>query len=888
MKKIRKITAGFLAAAVVMLMAGTEIAAAYDLIDERDFIPTEAGQVTVTSMSGDDYEGCGYFPVNDRLRIEWKGFGLQFPDPPFDVELEPEPSFPAKTRYVCICNILFTEEDGKKYAAYKSGLPMQGVTGDEAVFENIAVSDLFDRRYVAYFLGESMSIMQGNQYKRIEVRPDFKAPSISQVTVEDIRNQDGARTGVCIHTEASDDESGLSAEAYSIDGGITWQASPAFNIYRNGTYTVTVRDKTRQTAARTVIVEGIDGTGPVIKEITKSGVGSKNGFAKEVQVKVSAYDEESGLADEAYSFDGGVTFSNRNQITVSANGIIHISVKDAAGNCTAAQAEVTEADNDGPVMLEAQTAPVDGVNGFGTKAEVSFLLSDEASGLAKYPLSFDGGETYTGKMTRTYTENGTYDLVLKDALGNLTNTSFTVGCIDKEAPQVTVGFFSDSISSNGFCREKTVHVEASDEGAGLAELPFSYDKGISWTKEKTKTVKANEKLEIRVRDGLMNTTRKQTEISGIDTEGPAILKIEKELLNQSGDFGTKAIFTVHASDTGAGLAQQAYSFDGGKTYTEDNTIAVEENTKISLVIRDALSNETERELNVTEIDRTAPYGAIAGNPKETVKKNVVLTFTGSDQESGISALWYQSDKIRVRHLLGQYDGAKTVREKATITTNGKYRFIVRDMVGNEAEYTVNVTKIKKATPDDGKDTPDGGGSSGGGSGSGGDSSGGGSGSGGASGNQEDTVIIGSNPSQEEAPGAGSDVIYPSERIDVTDETDAQESDTAKKGGKTRVVKLSGNQADDFEEKEDPKQEDTGKETVESLLKENMSQAETPVLEEETKTPAVYPELVEDEGVDAKKIIFAALGIIIFLCAAAFGILWYTGVIHFGEKEEEED
>lgn len=880
----KKWAVGLFVMVMMVVFAGTDVWAAYETIDNMsDVLPIEAGEVTVSDTNGDTFENCGYFPISGKVNIKWKNFST-FSGLGEDALLQ----LPASEKNVCICNIFFKDANGKRYVAYDNGISIQKTSKEEVVFENINVSDLYERRYVAYFFYEALKPNQWNRYKKIEMNIDFKAPDIQEISAKAQKSGGAAATSVLLHTQAADEESGLSAQAYSIDGGMTWQTSPDFTVYRNGMYTVTVRDKTHQTSSKSVLVEGIDGEGPVIKEITKKGLESKNGYAKQVQIKVTAEDSASGLAKEAYSFDGGKTFLSQNSITVSHNGNIQIAVRDSVGNCTQADVTVTEIDGDGPVLHHAEIVPLNGIDGYGTKAEVSLEVEDNCSGLAAYPISFDGGQSFTSKKTRSYTSNGIYHVLLKDALGNVSEETFEVKCIDREAPVIEEKELLSSLSANGFSSEKTVRFHVADCGVGLAGQAFSYDRGITWTDQSEKSVTENGKVEVWVRDKLMNTTKDVIEITGIDSDGPVIGKIEKELLNRNGDYGTEMVVTVHAADAGAGLSKKPYSFDGGKNYTDQNTITVKENTTISLVVSDALSHETRREIRVEGIDRTAPFGDISGNPKETVKRNVVLTFTGRDAESGISAIWYQSDRIKVRHLLGTYDGEKTVKEKATITANGKYRFIVRDMIGNEAEYTVNVTKIKKDSADSGSGEDSGSGGNSGGSGSGGND--GGSDSGGSgSGDDGTVVIVDSHPADEDAPSSGSIVTYPSEELKVTDEKSSTAESSTKKARTTRVVKRSAEEEDEYEtEKEaEPEKEDdlSGEmETVESLLKENLSEPEEPTVSSAVLYPDPAP---EEDKAESKKIILATLGIIVFLSAVAFAILWYKGVIPFGKKEEEE-
>lgn len=153
-----------------------------------------------------------------------------------------------------------------------------------------------------------------------------------------------------------------------------------------------------------------DRTAPVITDIQ----GNPTNWVKETTLTVVAYDQHSGLAEEAYSFDGGNTWQAKNSIKVTQNGTITVAVKDQKGNITTTNIEITKIDNTLP-MIEN----IEAVQASQNTAEVRIYANDEHSGVMAY--SFDGGENWQTGSTRMYTNSekiASGQIKVKDQAGN--------------------------------------------------------------------------------------------------------------------------------------------------------------------------------------------------------------------------------------------------------------------------------------------------------------------------------------------------------------------------------------------------------------------------------------------------------------------------------------
>ena len=134
-------------------------------------------------------------------------------------------------------------------------------------------------------------------------------------------------------TGAKDTLSGLASEAYSFDGGATWQKENT-KVYSQNTngIVIKVKDNLGNTYTHgTINITKIDKEAPTIEKVE----GNPSDWTKEdVTLTITgAKDTLSGLASEAYSFDGGATWQKENTKVYSQNteGIV-IKVKDNLGN----------------------------------------------------------------------------------------------------------------------------------------------------------------------------------------------------------------------------------------------------------------------------------------------------------------------------------------------------------------------------------------------------------------------------------------------------------------------------------------------------------------------------------------------------------------------------
>lgn len=132
---------------------------------------------------------------------------------------------------------------------------------------------------------------------------------------------------VTLEIQAVDGGCGLDNEPYSYDGGATWTSENKISFTENGEKIVKIRDGLHNTMTKYIFIDGIDKTAPEIKEIQVTSAGNET---KGAIVKVTAVDNADGcgMNDTAYSYDGGATWTDKNEMTVTETTVLNIQVRD--------------------------------------------------------------------------------------------------------------------------------------------------------------------------------------------------------------------------------------------------------------------------------------------------------------------------------------------------------------------------------------------------------------------------------------------------------------------------------------------------------------------------------------------------------------------------------
>ena len=285
------------------------------------------------------------------------------------------------------------------------------------------------------------------------------------------------------------------------------------------------------------------------------------------------------------------------------------------------------------IILTASAIPDSGK----TLPEVSFLWREDQSDTAST------GKTYTVK------ENGIYTVTLQlpegsgltaeaiqvdvqniDMTGpeivSVTKDVFewtsgpvkiTVECEDYQEADETASDDVDKLSGDtaeGDTEDVTGEITERSKGSGLhPEGAYSFDGGKTWTTDNSVTVEENTTIDFVVRDALENTTKQSITVDNIDKAEPTVrVNIADGGVLYEGEGGSLTL-SASASDLHSGLADQAYSWDGGVSWTSTSTHQVTSAGNYTVLVRDKAGNYTQATLTVSYAQRPGDNNGGAGN-----------------------------------------------------------------------------------------------------------------------------------------------------------------------------------------------------------------------------------------------------------------------------------
>lgn len=269
----------------------------------------------------------------------------------------------------------------------------------------------------------------GNIYthEKIDItKIDKTAPIITSVS----GNSNNWTSSVTLQINGAKDEGiGLEELAYSFDNGDSWQSENTKTYTENeSNIIIKVRDALGNTYTHEEInITKIDKTPPTITSVSGNEASWTNG---NVTLTINGIEDiESGIPENPYSFDNGVSWQSSNQKTYTENtSNIIIKVRDNVGNIyTNPTINITKIDKTAP------TPKISATTSLGTITVNATGTSDKESGIKEYQYSRDNTNWYTSTST-TYTftglNDGSYTVYVKakDNVGNTSN-AVSVGAV---------------------------------------------------------------------------------------------------------------------------------------------------------------------------------------------------------------------------------------------------------------------------------------------------------------------------------------------------------------------------------------------------------------------------------------------------------------------------
>ncbi|MGG4396599.1 S-layer homology domain-containing protein [Paenibacillus thiaminolyticus] len=137
-------------------------------------------------------------------------------------------------------------------------------------------------------------------------------------------------------------------------------------------------------------------------------------------------------------------------------------------------------------------------------------------------------------------------------------------------------------------------------------------------------------------------------------------------------------------------------FDSNGTMIVNDSFAVQKNGAYTVYAADRAGNGTIRTFTIDNIDRTPPGIALSPSTKTPTNKEVTVTASIMDEESGTAVQKWAPGEQSIAFFAN--GGNVLAGNSFNISSNGAYTVYAKDRAGNEAVATIMISNIYKQAP----------------------------------------------------------------------------------------------------------------------------------------------------------------------------------------------
>ena len=352
--------------------------------------------------------------------------------------------------------------------------------------------------------------------------------------------------------------------------------------------------------------------------------------------------------------------------TYTENATENVAITDLLGDNTTANITVSNIDKEAPTVSVSYST----TNPTNQSVTATITANEPIQEVSGWTISTD-----KKKLTKTYTENATETITIKDLAGNVAeykynnismyNVVVKITNIDKTAPKANVSYSSTAVTNQNV----TAKITADKELQGINGWNLSSDK-----KTLTKIYTENATETVTIKDLAGNSTTATVKITNIDKTAPTT--------NVSYSTTTATNQNVKVTITANKKIKQVEGWTistDQKTLTKTYTI----NQKETVTITDLAGNTTIANISVTNIDKTEISAIVKYSTTLITNKNINVTITTNKKVKPISGWTISSD-------------GKTLTK--TYENNSKETITLQDEAGNTKKIEINVENIDKVKP----------------------------------------------------------------------------------------------------------------------------------------------------------------------------------------------
>ena len=444
---------------------------------------------------------------------------------------------------------------------------------------------------------------------------------------------------------------GTPAYQFSIDAGVTFQASASFGGLATGVYSIVVQDANGCTASGSINIS--DAPGPHIDNVASVDINCNGANSGSVTITAS-----NGTTPLQFSIDNGTTYQSGNVFNSLSPGSYNIVVQDANGCTTTAAANITE-----PTAVVISGTPVTDANCNGANNGNITINANGGTGALQY--SIDNGATYQTTNTFSSLSPGSYNIVVQDANGCTTTTTAN---ITEPTAVVISGTPVTDINCNG-ANNGSITINAN---GGTGTLQYSIDNGVTYQLGNVFSNLSPGSYNIVVQDANGCTTTATASI----TEPTAVVISGTPVKDANCNGANNGSITINANG-GTGTLQ--YSIDNGATYQTTNTFSSLSPGSYNIVVQDANGCTTTATASITEPTAVVISGTPVTDANCNGANNGSITINAN---GGTGALQYSIDN-GVTYQSGNIFSS---------LSPGSYNIVVQDANGCTTTTTANITE----------------------------------------------------------------------------------------------------------------------------------------------------------------------------------------------------
>lgn len=489
--------------------------------------------------------------------------------------------------------------------------------------------------------------------------------------------------------EGSSDDNGITSYLWDFKDGNTATTANAENTFAGGgtfevVFTVTDADGLSASQILPIVVTGANQA-----PVAKASASVLSGIAPlEVAFMGSESSDDNGIISHTWDFKDGNTASTANaKNTFTEAGIYDVVLKVTDADDLSATQTLTitvTAPNEEPVA-RVSASSVSGAVPF----KVNFIGSESSDDkeVVSYAWDFrDGNTATTANPENTFTEAGTYNVVLEvtDAEGLTATAPISVVVTNPNtAPMATAS--ASTLSGTAPLQVSFTGNNSSDDN-GITSYLWDFKDGntaATANAEHTFVAAGNYEVALTVTDAEGLSATEELSITVSSANAAPVARASANTL--SGTVPLQVSFTGNNSTDDKGITSYLWDFKDGNTATTANaehTFAAAGTYEATLSVTDAdgLTSEDSVTITVIEAENEAPNAVANAN---TFSGNAPLTvsFTGSDSydDKGISGYAWDfsggtssnADATYTFENPGTYEVSLTVYDNEGLSDTGR-------------------------------------------------------------------------------------------------------------------------------------------------------------------------------------------------------------------------